>query len=352
MRVCIRARELSLRRTWLTDQSCKPLQSILQLKGIELRTLLLDYNFVRAQGGFRIARALRTNRTLQHVSGSWAAAPCCARAPLMSCVLVCGCCALLQLSLYENELGDLGLKYLSEGLRNNQSITHLNLSYNLLSDKATAEFSEALEANQSLVTLALEGNQFTAKGLEPMLESLRYNSSIQHLNLSHNPLENDGADVLSQHLKDKAMCTLKSLSVSSCDISDPGIMDLMAGVKSNTTLTSLQVADNPVSGESGTYLGVGIGQSRSLQYVDMSGLKLGDKPLGPVIAAVETNELLIELDVSGNNISTAAHGFVEAVQLRNTTLKTLALGPCDVPPDFIAVTKARVGERVMFHMWK
>jgi hypothetical protein len=98
-----------------------------------------------------------------------------------------------------------------------------------------------------------------------------------------------------------------------------------------SSLRALSVADNPITGDTSTAIGQAFGFHKSLTFLDLGALHFGDTHIPPIMTALQSNTSLQTLDISGNELTLrSAMGFVEVLQLRNTTLQTLVLGAADV----------------------
>lgn len=108
---------------------------------------------------------------------------------------------LTKLDLYDNELGDEGLKALSECFRANKTLRVLNLKWNGLgklnqigapdNDSGVKMFAKALQENKTLEQINLEWNQIWEDGRK-MLATLR--SKTRHIN-ADDGLPNSGYSV-------------------------------------------------------------------------------------------------------------------------------------------------------------
>lgn len=96
----------------------------------------------------------------------------------------------------------------------------------------------------SLTTLLLQINDITAEEVKILFEGLKNNASLSHLDLSRNKLGYKGAEFVATFLKNNA--SLKSLILSENDITCRGAVALSKALVVNTTLTKLDIGRNAI----------------------------------------------------------------------------------------------------------
>jgi hypothetical protein len=94
-------------------------------------------------------------------------------------------CALTDLNLEANRLGDRAVACIAEGLESNDCLRRLNLSSNNIGDVGAEAIGRALGRNSALVELVLSWNVIRERGVAAIAETLSYNSSLQDFDLSY-----------------------------------------------------------------------------------------------------------------------------------------------------------------------
>ncbi|KAK5582964.1 hypothetical protein RB653_004554 [Dictyostelium firmibasis] len=125
------------------------------------------------------------------------------------------------------------------------TITKLSLKKILLSTRSLEGLSQVLRTNRSIVELDLGGNDLSCNGGVPILiAGLRENKTITRLNLSDIHAYDEGAFMISSYL----LCnkSVKIIDLSTNHISDRGFDSLLATVTRNTNITSLFLSDNNI----------------------------------------------------------------------------------------------------------
>ncbi|KAL6455079.1 hypothetical protein MHYP_G00364840 [Metynnis hypsauchen] len=125
----------------------------------------------------------------------------------------------MELSLNGNEAGDVGVKKLSDLLK---------------------------DPHCKLEKLQLQHCKITGEGCADLVKALKSNPSyLRELNLKNNILGDSGVKELSDLLKDPC-CKLEKLQLSDCRITDKGCADLFKALKSNPSslLRELNLSGN------------------------------------------------------------------------------------------------------------
>lgn len=114
------------------------------------------------------------------------------------------CNTLKFLDLSENDIGDLGVRILSEAFskKENSNISEVNLQKNSIGDKGAEILSDCIKQNTSLLKIELEHNLIGNHGGEKLLNSLKENKKIKWLNLfGNNSIDNNIITLISGQLR-------------------------------------------------------------------------------------------------------------------------------------------------------
>ena len=122
------------------------------------------------------------------------------------------------LVLCRNNITKDGALKLAEGLQNNTSLEKLNLGYNNIGDIGVEYLTEALlKSNKTLLKLHLQSNSITANGAEHLAKMLTMNRSIRHLGLDYNSIGDRGVQLLSLALRSNSV----TVDIApTCEVSD------------------------------------------------------------------------------------------------------------------------------------
>ena len=74
-------------------------------------------------------------------------------------------------------------------LRNNTSLTYLNLSKNSIGDAGMVALTEMLKTNKTLLKIDLRHNGITDKSVKKISEMLAFNNTLTHMMLEKTKLQ-------------------------------------------------------------------------------------------------------------------------------------------------------------------
>ncbi|XP_021561674.1 ribonuclease inhibitor-like [Carlito syrichta] len=249
----------------------------------------------------------------------------------LASVLICNP-HLTELDLSENPLGDIGVKYLCEGLRHsNCKVEKLDLSTCYLTDASCVELSSFLQVSQTLKELFVFANalgdtgvQYLCKGLQyakgiienlvlsecslsaacckPLAQVLSSTQSLTRLLLINNKIEDLGLKLLCEGLK-RPDCQLKDLALWTCHLTGACCQDLCNALYTNIHLRDLDLSDNALGDEGLLVLCDGLKHPCcKLQTLWLADCHLTDACCGVLASVLNRNENLTLLDLSGNDL--------------------------------------------------
>lgn len=171
--------------------------------------------------------------------------------------------SLFKLNLYDTHIGDEGIKYLVDALVTNRSLTTLNLMKNEISAQGVSYLSQVLMSNTTLNRLYVE-LKCGDEGIRELSNALKNNKSLSFLNLGDNVISDEGLNFLSEALKVNNF--LKYLYLQGCpEYNEKGLYYLFEGLKYNSSLISLHLVY--ISRSSLNYLKEALKINISLRYV-------------------------------------------------------------------------------------
>lgn len=189
------------------------------------------------------------------------------------------------------------IKFLSEGLQQNTSLTSLNLGGNWIECKAYQWLAEGLKAHPSLTELDLMGSDITgaAKWLG---ELLTYNHVLRNLKLSGTEgLTEEACRVLGLHFSH-----LESVTLTRCNITDKGAHWLAQGLLADSQLTNLDLMRNNLGASGCQELCAALKTNATLQRLDMRFNKIGADASEHVRDMLRVNRGLRYLCLSSNEL--------------------------------------------------
>ncbi|XP_076139100.1 NACHT, LRR and PYD domains-containing protein 3-like isoform X2 [Alosa pseudoharengus] len=342
----------------LTEESCKVLTSALQSEHSLLKELDLSSNPLGDSGVRFLSVGLKhTNCRLETLR----LADC--KITHNSCEIVASVLqstnSLIKLDLGENDLGDSGVKLLSNGLSSphcklqtlrladckltdksyemvasvlqlSNSLLQLNLSDNDLGDSGVQLLSKGLSSsNCKIHTLRLTDCKLSEKSCGIVATVLQSPNSLIELDLSHNVLRDSGVHLLSKGLS-SSHCKLQTLRLADCKLTDK-LCEIVASVlQSPNFLLQLNFSNND-PGDSGVQLlSKGLSSSNSiLQILRLADCKLTDKSCEMVASVLQSPNSLQELDLSDNDLGdSGAYLLSKGLSSSYCKIHTLRLSDC------------------------
>lgn len=144
------------------------------------------------------------------------------------------------------ELGSVRLRLLTKALADNESCVSMDLNRKGLCDEDGTSLADMLMKNSNLQKLECEGNNLGMKAAEAIGEALKVNTSLRSLNLESNNLTASGGD-------------------------QRGIINLAEALHENRSLRVLMLSKNGITAQAGDHLVKAIEANEMLTLVDLSG---------------------------------------------------------------------------------
>ncbi|XP_032872048.1 NACHT, LRR and PYD domains-containing protein 3-like, partial [Amblyraja radiata] len=156
-------------------------------------------------------------------------------------------CKIQTLRLYSVGLTDSGAEDLVSALSTNHTVTELDLSGNELGDSGVKLVSDALRnPDCKIQTLRLDSVGLTDSGAEDLVSALITNHTVTELYLSGNKLGDSGVKLVSDALRNPD-CKIQRLGLDSVGLTDSGAEDLVSALSTNTSLTELDLMGNSLT---------------------------------------------------------------------------------------------------------
>lgn len=246
--------------------------------------LNLSHNAIKVGGAVRLGSALERNSTLVH------------------------------LDLSGNSVGG---AWVGNLLRNNSSLTDLQLEKCLIRDEEVAELAEGLRWNTSLAFLNIAANEIERDGTLMLADALRYGQTLVGLDLSSNKLDGETAVAVLE-----ASSALTTLRLHDVGLDDRGLCMVAEALKRNTTLTSLDVRSKSGGNVGMLSLARALECNSTLTELGVGGFyHVESGAVESLGGALRVNDTLRSLVVHARRVN-CADAFAEALRI-NTSLMLL-----------------------------
>ena len=225
-------------------------------------------------------------------------------------------CQLSGLNLWQNNIGDEGVKQLSNAIVNSQ-LRSLNIGLNNITDKGVQQLSNVLVKSQ-LSYLHLGNNNITDEGVQ-QLSNVLVKSQLSSLDLGNNNITDKGVQQLSNVL---VKSQLSSLDLGGNNITDEGVKHL-SNVLEDSQLSMLNLWSINITDEGVQRLSNVLVKSQ-LSSLDLSYNKIGDEGVKHLSNVLEDSQLSM-LNLQRNYITDEGVKQLRNVLVNNQKLRSLLL---------------------------
>ncbi|CAO3566686.1 unnamed protein product [Mortierella alpina] len=229
----------------------------------------------------------------------------------------------LYFELTVRPIGGNGAQELCKSIKNNSTLTALQLVGNSIGGNEARALSEALKTNSTLTTLDLTGNSIRDDGASALSQALKANTTLSTLVLAGNSIRDDGARALSKALKINS--TLRTLDLENNLVWYHGFLSLSEISRTNTTMTTLELRGNLIGDNSALAFTDTLRTKSILVALDLYNSSIEDEGVSALSRAVKSNSTLTALDLSSNSIVDKGAVALSGALKVNTTLAALNL---------------------------
>ncbi|XP_058616273.1 protein NLRC5-like isoform X2 [Onychostoma macrolepis] len=322
-------RELNLSLHDLEDTGADQIAALLQDKHCQLNTLLLRYCQMTDEGCSAVTSALKSNPShLRELELSWNELGD-SGVKNLSDLLMNPQCKLEKLDLFYCRITEKQCLILTSALKSNPShLRELELSRNELGDSGVKNLSDLLTNPQfKLKKLVLFACSITEEQCLILTSALKSNPShLRELNLSGNQIKNTGVNHLCDVLKD-SHCKLERLSLYDCGITDvSSLTQSLTNTEALQFLKELDLRNNMIGDSKQQLSDVLRDSSCKLIFLSLA----ADEACQYVTGITGKNPLLLgELKVSGRELGNTGVNHISALlQDKDCQLNTLILCGC------------------------
>jgi Ran GTPase-activating protein (RanGAP) involved in mRNA processing and transport len=219
-------------------------------------------------------------------------------------------------------------------IKENTTIVKLNLERNCLGEFGIDVIADALRVNTTITNLNLSLNNLEEYGTQKIIDALYMNTTITKLNLSSNWLGENGALVIAEALY--VITTLRSLNLSHNYLrrnsfsSEIGIIAIANALCKNESITELDLEHNKIELNGARELSKALCVNTTLKILSLEHNKLGEESVYEIGKALGVNTTLKVLNLSDNKLDKyGVHEIVGALR-NNNTLTLLNIGCNDL----------------------
>ena len=300
--------QIDLIRTSLNDEGLKILCDNINAKSRRGMNLHLGVNQVTAKGVETLRDAIvekKLNLTCLSLNVN---AIMVEGAKALSTALAHNNCNITRLNLYKCGIRNEGVIALCAALQHEDcKLVDLDLSNNNINYEAVRNLCDLLILRKARLThLALRRNSLTARDIEPLRDVLRNNCTLTNLDLSANKIGDAGAECLYRGLTGVNSGRLENLSVGRNEMKDRGIKLLSDALKSESCgLKRLNLAWSKIGDVGMKHICDALKDGNcQLTSLDLSCNEINQSGLQYLFVALQSSNCkIVNLQLSGNNLT-------------------------------------------------
>jgi Ran GTPase-activating protein (RanGAP) involved in mRNA processing and transport len=200
--------EVDLKEQNLTDEDMEIVVKEAIIKK-QCKKLQLAHNKITSVGASIISEALKNNTTLEHLDLNGNRL-CDMGILALTKTFSLNSCKVYFLSLQIIGTTDEGAKYISEMLKTNKTVRYLLLGWNEITDRGVELLADVLtRQNTTLVSLRVDGHKLVSnKSVNSLVEMLKHNQTLNRLGIEKCNLSEKGIEKLRQIAQSKKDFTL------------------------------------------------------------------------------------------------------------------------------------------------
>ena len=166
--------------------------------------------------------------------------------------IFCNLSNLKILDLENNKLNNEQIKIISNGIKDNKTLSTLILNNNKISSEGGLYLSEILLENKNISQLYLSKNNIRDKGLKSILNIINNNKTISILDLSYNELEPEDFLNISEFLKENP--NMNTLNLNGNELNMKSAINLGKYFSNSNNIKKLYMCDMNISSEISPFL--------------------------------------------------------------------------------------------------
>ena len=231
-----------------------------------------------------------------------------------------------------NRLTSVGVQNIGKVLTENLYLEMLNLGGNSIKNEGLKYICNGLENNKTLLHLNITNNDIDKYGIEKYVLNI-HSSKLISLDISSNNIMDEGIINLTDSLKN--FPNIHNLNISNCGIEFKGFHYLLMNLQNMKRIENLNVSKNKISSEKFElikpfFIIFGV------KHLDISNCLLGDKSGGVLGECLQLNESITKINISENKIGDNGFKFYIHLFKNNYYIKYF-----DASKNFISEITAR-----------
>jgi len=226
--------------------------------------------------------------------------------------------------LDSNRIGNIGMAYLSDVIKQSTSLKTIHLRWNSFSDEGVIKLADAIKNNTSLTELDMCLHHKEYDCISALADAIKYTKSLKKLIICKSGMGDKGIKILANGIKSNR--TLTNIAFNLCQIEEEGAKELADAIKENSSLTSIDLESNTIKGNGASFIADALKGNVSIKHLNLAWNDIGVKgacALANVINCHITG--LTSLNVCCNNLSSGGLSALGSIKENNKHI-TLYVG--------------------------
>jgi Ran GTPase-activating protein (RanGAP) involved in mRNA processing and transport len=202
--------------------------------------------------------------------------------------------SLMTVNLSNNHLGDEGTKPILDSFKERSTLRYLDISNTGITAKCMDEVAILLRLCPQMETLQVDGNKIGTEGVTVLAATIKENQSLTSLNLDKCGMDSMSTTALALALHNNPLFT--SLTISGNKIGDEGCRGLCYALKRMTMLQNLDLSNNEITDAMKQELASVFVNNTRLAYIPMHGNPIAASLVNAVISRRVAFQTLEQMD--------------------------------------------------------
>lgn len=203
------------------------------------------------------------------------------------------------LDLKMNQCQDEGARALAAALKVNKKVTDLDISFNDIGQGGALALVDLLKTNQHIAKLTMGYNNLEAKARKGIVETLTSNVTLTHVSMNGTNLS--GQDLGAEVLKlIQVNATITYLSFADCGLGPNDVKGIAEAVKANRVLKNLSLYANEFGTEGCKAFGELFAVNNVLKEIDISDCKIDSEGIQLICEGLKKNSVINTLFLDRN----------------------------------------------------
>mmetsp|Transcript_2216 Transcript_2216/g.3492 ORF Transcript_2216/g.3492 Transcript_2216/m.3492 type:complete len:341 (-) Transcript_2216:196-1218(-) len=247
-------------------------------------------------------------------------------APLLTVDLsgnnICGVDFLMTGTIDTTGIGDFVTVLTNIGAKSR--LKKLNLSKNYFDVRGFSILANLLSSGPSSLTeLNVRDCGANDECIVKLCEGMKQNKSLTILDVSHNHFGQDGCEAIAEVLATNTSIKLKHLLISECELGPDACVSMIKGLHSNASLEALVIGDNNIGNVGAEAIAAMLKVNVRLKQLDIQENEISDEGMEAIASALKTNRVLNFLGIQWNPISNTAAGPLSEALSGNNILRAI-----------------------------